>query len=194
MNVRPYRPALIATASDHALWRPAIVLCGTAILALAAQVSVPLPFSPVPVTGQTLAVLLLGGALGARLGALTVAAYVVAGAAGLPVFAGGAAGAARLVGPTGGYLVGFIAAAAIVGWAAERGWTTRVTRTIAAMLLGEAAIYAFGLAWLARFPLPVSLFDAGLLPFVVGDIYKVGVAVALLHPATRAVQRARHTG
>jgi biotin transport system substrate-specific component len=183
------RPIALSLVPEGAFWRIALISAGTALLALAARIEIPLPFSPIPVTGQTFAVLLIGAALGSRLGAVTVGAYILVGTAGLPVFAGGAMGIARLIGPTGGYLAGFIVAAAIVGWLAERGWTRTVPLTIAAMLIGEAAIYLFGLAWLTRFPLVVGLLDAGLLPFVVGDLYKLALAVAVLPPITRRVNR-----
>ncbi len=183
------RPIALVLAPDGILWRVALVMVGTAILAMSARVAIPLPFSPVPVTGQTLAVLLIGAVLGARLGAATVGAYLLEGLVGLPVYAGGAAGLVQLTGPTGGYLVGFVAAAACVGWAAERGWTRTIVATVLAMLVGEALIYAFGLAWLARFPLPVSPLDAGLIPFIPGDLYKVALAVAVLPPVTRVAAR-----
>lgn len=173
-------PFTLATAG--VLWRIAVVVAGSAVIAAAAQVAVPLPYSPVPVTGQTFAVLLVAGTLGARLGAASVALYVIEGLIGLPVFAGGASGAARLVGPTGGYLVGFVAAAVVVGALVERGFGRRVWMCAVAMLAGEVVIYAFGLAWLARFPLPVGLLEAGLVPFLVGDAYKL-VAAALALPA-----------
>lgn len=173
-------PFTLATAS--VLWRIAVVVAGSAVIAAAAQVAVPLPYSPVPVTGQTFAVLLVAGTLGARLGAASVALYVIEGLIGLPVFAGGASGVARLVGPTGGYLVGFVAAAVVVGALVERGFGRRVWTCAVAMLAGEVVIYAFGLAWLARFPLPVGVLEAGLVPFLVGDAYKL-VAAALALPA-----------
>ena len=179
------RPFLLTLVPEGTLWRVALVVFGTALLALAARIEIPLPFSPVPVTGQTFAVLVLAAALGARLGVATVTLYILEGIVGLPVFAGGAAGLARLTGPTGGYLVGFIVAAAIIGWAAERGWTMRVPTTVAAMLIGEAAIYAIGLAWLSRFPLPVGVLEAGLYPFIAGDVYKIALAVAVLPLITR---------
>jgi biotin transport system substrate-specific component len=181
------QPLALAVAPSGVAVRVALVVLASALLALCARVEVPLPFSPVPVTGQTLAVLLVGASLGARLGALSVALYVIEGLAGLPVFAGGASGVARLTGATGGYLVGFVVAAAIVGWAAERGWTRSVPRTVIAMLLGEMAIYAFGLAWLARFPLTVTPVQAGLIPFIAGDLYKIALATVLLPPLTRRV-------
>jgi biotin transport system substrate-specific component len=179
------RPFALALAPDGALWRVALVVLGTMLLALAARIEIPLPFSPVPVTGQTFGVFVLAAALGARLGAVTVTAYIVEGIVGLPVFAGGASGIARLTGATGGYLVGFVVAAMLIGWAAERGWTKRIPTTVAAMLIGEAAIYAIGLAWLSRFPLPVGVLEAGLYPFIAGDVYKIALAVAVLPLITR---------
>lgn len=186
------RPHLIALAFVPAsvTWRIVLVVIGSLLIGLAAQISIPLPFSPVPVTGQTLAVMLVAASLGARLGAASVALYVAEGLLGLPVFAGGASGAARLLGPTGGYLVGFVAAAAVVGWLAELGWAARVWKCALALILGEVVLYVFGLAWLARFPLQVSLVEAGLLPFLVGDAYKVAV-VALAVPTAARFTRPR---
>jgi biotin transport system substrate-specific component len=189
MRIALVRPIVLAALPEGALRRIIVVVLGAALLALAARVEIPLPFSPVPVTGQTFALLVIGASLGARLGALTVAAYVLEGILGLPVFAGGASGIARLVGPTGGYLVGFVVASAIVGWLAERGWTRTIPSTAAAMLIGEAAIYLFGLAWLSRFPLTVGVLDAGLVPFLAGDLYKLALAVVVLPPITRRVER-----
>jgi biotin transport system substrate-specific component len=158
-------------------------LAGSWLIALSAQVAIPLPFSPVPVTGQTLAVLLVGALLGSRRGSLAVLAYIAQGLAGLPVFAGGALGMARLLGPTGGYLVGFAAAAFLVGLLAERGWDRRVLTTAAAMILGNLVIYAIGALWLAPFVggLEQAL-ATGVLPFIPGDLVKI-VAAALLLPA-----------
>lgn len=188
MRLAASRPIVLTFVPDSTLWRVALVVVGTAFLALAARIQIPLPFSPVPVTGQTLAVLLIGASLGARLGAATVALYVAEGVVGLPVFAGGTSGLLRLTGPTGGYLVGFIAAAFVVGWLVERGWDRRVWTAAVAMLLGEAAIYVFALIWLSRFPLTVGLLDAGLWPFIAGDVYKLLVA-ALLLPTARRLTR-----
>ena len=160
-----------------------LILCGSLLIALSAHVAIPLPFSPVPITGQTLAVLLVGALLGSRRGALCLLAYLAEGLAGLPVFApGGAPGLARLLGPTGGYLVGFVAAAYVTGRLAEEGWDRRVLSTIAAMLLGSAVIYTCGVSWLA---VPLGLekaLVAGLYPFIPGDLVKV-VLAALLLPA-----------
>ncbi|MDE3102864.1 MAG: biotin transporter BioY [Chloroflexota bacterium] len=183
------RPLVSAVVPDRVAWRVAAVVVGSALIGLAAQVRIPLPFSPVPVTGQTFAVLLVSAALGARLGVASTVLYVAEGLAGLPVYAGGNAGLAELAGPTGGYLVGFVAAAAVVGALAQRGWDRRLATSVLAMLAGEIAIYAFGLLWLARFPLPVPLLDAGLLPFVVGDAYKLVLAALALPAAWRVVRR-----
>jgi len=114
------RPIALVVLPGSLVWKLVLVLAGSALIALSAQVRFPLPFSPVPVTGQTFAVLLVAAALG-RLGLASVIAYLVEGAIGLPVFAGGAFGVATMVGPTGGYLIGFALAAALVGSAAERG-------------------------------------------------------------------------
>ena len=139
-----FRPAFTSTKSGL-LFDAAVVLVGSAFIALMAQVSVPLPFSPVPITGQTLAVLLVGALLGTARGAMTAALYLGWGIVGLPVFAGGTFGLARLAGPTGGYLVGFIAAAAVVGHLAQRGWDRRPRTCALALAIGNLVIYLFGL-------------------------------------------------
>lgn len=182
------RPIALVVLPGSLLWKLVLVLAGSALIALAAQVRIPLPFSPVPVTGQTFAVLLVAAALG-RLGLASVIAYLIEGAIGLPVFAGGGFGVATIVGPTGGYLIGFALAAALVGSAVERGWDRHLVTALAAMLLGEVAIYACGLAWLARFALPVPLLDAGLLPFIPGDLVKLALASLALPAAWRLVRR-----
>lgn len=181
----PLRPLAMTLVPSGLAWRVLVVVAGSALVALAAQVRIPLPFSPVPVTGQTFAVLLVAAALGARLGPASLGLYVLEGAVGLPVFAGGNAGLATLSGATGGYLVGFVAAAAVVGALAQRGWDRRFATAALAMLAGEVVIYACGLAWLARFPLPVGLLDAGLTPFLVGDAYKLVLAALALPAAWR---------
>lgn len=166
-------------APQRAFVRIATVPVSSLLIALAAQVAIPLPFTPVPVTGQTFAILVVAATLGSRLGAASVALYVIEGLVGLPVFAGGASGLARLTGPTGGYLVGFVAAAALVGALSDHGWCRRLGTRAFAMILGEIVLYAFGLAWLARFPLQVGVLEAGLLPFLVGDVYKTALAVVV---------------
>ena len=177
------------TLADFALpragvLRDALLIVGASIVtALAARVAIPLPWTPVPITGQTFAVLLAGAVLGARRGLLAQLLYLGEGAAGLPVFAGGAAGVAKLVGPTGGYLIAFPLAAAAVGALCERGWDRRFGSMLAAMLLGSSVLFALGLAQLSRFVPPDALLAQGLLPFVAGDLVKASLA-ALAFPAT----------
>jgi biotin transport system substrate-specific component len=156
-----------------------IVIFGAVILGLSAQVKVYLPISPVPITGQTFAVLMLAALLGSNRSVLAIIAYLVEGIAGLPVFAGGI-GPAALIGPTGGYLIGFIAVAYVVGRLAEMGWDRRVGTTILAMLIGEIVLYSFGVCWLAVMTNIRTALTVGLYPFIVGDILKVALAAAVL--------------
>ncbi len=156
----------------------ALVLTGSWLIALSAQIEIPL--WPVPFTAQTFGVLLVAALLGSRRGALTVLTYLAQGAMGLPVFAGGAAGIVRFAGPTGGYLIGFVAAAFVVGWLSERGWDRHVLATSVAMLLGNITIYAFGLPWLANFVGWEAALGAGFLPFVAGDLIKIALAALVL--------------
>ncbi len=159
----------------------AVIVAASLFIALMAHVRLPLPFTPVPLTGQTFAVLLVGAALGSRRGTAAVLVYLAEGALGLPVFAGGA-GLAYLLGPTGGYLFGFLAAAWLSGRFAERGNDRRLATAWVGFLAGEAAIYALGVPWLALFvgfPQAVAL---GLLPFLLGDFLKA-LAAGLLLPA-----------
>ena len=162
--------------------RNALLIMGASVMtALAAQIAIPLPWTPVPVTGQSFAVLLTGMVLGSRRGFLALVLYLAEGAAGLPVFAGGGAGAALLLGPTGGYLIAFPLAAALTGFLAERSWDRRLLSTLAAMLIGSSVIFAGGLAWLARFVPPDQLLVTGLIPFIPGDVVKALLA-ALAFP------------
>ena len=173
----------------HAIaYDAALVLGGSMFVALAAQVAIRLPFSPVPVTGQTLAVLLVGALLGSRRGAWSLLAYLLEGLAGLPVFAGGASGPAYALGPTGGYLLGFVAAAFVVGWRAERGWDRRLGSTALAMVAGNVAIYACGLGWLALFVGRQAL-ALGLFPFLAGDLVKLVLAAIALPLGWRLIGR-----
>jgi biotin transport system substrate-specific component len=167
----------------------ALLLLGAdAFIALSAQVRFPLPFTPVPVTGQTFAVLLTGALLGSRLGAASILSYWAMGACGLPVFSGWGAGWAVASGPTGGYILGFIAAAFVVGWFAERGWD-RGRRIIIPLLIGNALIYLLGLPWLARFVGPQAVLEAGLWPFIPGDLLKLAAAAVALPTGWTAVER-----
>lgn len=176
--------AEVGTAPGRAAIVAAKVLGGTAALALSAKVQVPLP--PVPMTMQTLVVLLLGVAYGPRLGALTVAAYLLEGLAGLPVFAGAAAGPAYMAGPTGGYLLGFVPAAWAAGALAERGWARTLPRGFAAMLAGHALVFAPGVAWLAGFVGLERAVAAGLVPFLVGTVVKSALGAAVMAAGRRA--------
>jgi biotin transport system substrate-specific component len=162
------------------LYDATLILAGSLLIGLSARLAIRLPFSPVPITGQTLAVLLAGALLGSRRGALSVLAYLGEGVAGLPVFAGGAGGIAHLAGPTGGYLAGFVLAALVVGWLAERGWDRHPGTTALAMLLGSAAIYVPWLPWLAAFVGGERALVLGLYPFLAGDLLKLALAAALL--------------
>ena len=163
-----------------------LVLAGSALLAISAQIKIPL--YPVPVTGQTLVVLMIGMAYGSRLGAATLLAYLVEGGMGLPVFAGGGAGWATLAGPTGGYLIGFLVAAFILGLLAERGMGRGPVSTALAMLVGTALIYVFGVTHLSGFIGFEKAVAAGLLPFLYGDALKLIVAAGLMPLAWRGVR------
>lgn len=173
------------------LVRAALVLGGAALVAIAAQISIPLPFTPVPITGQTFAVVLVGASLGSLLGATSLTVYVVAGMVGAPVYADGASGADVLSSPTGGYLVGFVAAAALTGWLAQKRWDRTLSSSISAMLCGNVLIYACGLVWLQH-ELGTSAqktLELGLYPFVIGDLVKIYLAAVLLPAAWRLARR-----
>lgn len=168
-----------------------LVVGFAALTALLAQVRVPLGFTPVPITGQTLAVLLSGAALGSRLGAASQTLYVAAGAVGLPVYTGAGSGWEHLTGATGGYLLGFVAAAFVVGRLAERRQDRAVATAIPAFLTGTVVVYAFGVTWLA-WSLGVDAtraMELGLVPFVVGDVMKALLAGMALPAAWRLADR-----
>jgi len=177
---------------DRRVREALLVFTGSLFVAGMAQVRLPLPFTPVPITGQTFAVLLVGAALGARLGVLSLALYLVEGLAGLPFFAGGASGLTALFGPTGGYLVGFVAAAYLVGLLAERGGDRRVRTAVPIFLAGEAVIYLFGLPWLGFFVGFRQALALGLFPFLVGDVLKLAAAALALPAAWRLSRHLRH--
>jgi biotin transport system substrate-specific component len=167
-----------------------LVLGGAGFVALAAQIKIDLGFTPVPITGQTFAVVLVGASLGALLGLASLGLYLFVGAAGAPVYADGTHGWDILTGPTGGYIVGFVFAAFLTGWLAQQQWDRRFNSAVAAMLTGNVVIYLFGLPWLAA-KLDTGLEDtleAGLYPFVVGDLLKLYLAGALLPAAWRLVR------
>jgi biotin transport system substrate-specific component len=167
-----------------------LVLGGAVFTGLLAQVAVPL--WPVPITGQTLAVMLVASTLGLVRGTLSMLVYAVLGVVGVPWFSGWSGGPSILVGPTGGYIVGFIVAAAIVGWSAERGGDRRILRAVATFLVATISVFAVGLPWLA-FALGTDLqqtLEFGLYPFIVGGLVKAFLA-ALIIPAAWWVQARR---
>jgi biotin transporter BioY len=172
----------VALPKTGILWDAVLVVGFACLTAAFAQIS--FWIGPVPVTGQTFAVLLAGALLGSRRGALSQLSYLSIGATGIPYWfaLGGPPGVARLIGPSGGYLIGFVAAAFLVGWLAERGWDRRVWTAIPAMLGGSIVIYIFGLSWLTHFVTGSAVLQAGLYPFIIGDVIKV-VAAALVLPS-----------
>jgi len=164
-----------------------LVVLASLLTAAAAQAAIQLSWSPVPVTGQTLAVLLAGAALGPRRGAMAMLLYLAEGAAGLPFFAGGAGGAHLLLGPSGGYLLAFPFAAMLTGLLATRGWDRRPLATFAAMLLGSVVVLALGALQLSRFVPRGAVLAGGVLPFVAGDLVKAALAAGLLPAAWKLV-------
>lgn len=173
-----------------------LVLAFSALNALAAQISIPLPWTPVPITGQTFAVLLTGAVLGSRLGLATLVLYLIEGAVGLPVFAGGTGGWPVLISPSAGYLFAFPLAAGLVGLFAERSWDRRPLTMGLAMIAGSAVIYALGLVWLGgwlglsgQYPGFYELLTMGMIPFLPGDVLKALLAMALLPGAWRLLRR-----
>jgi len=170
-----------------------LVLIGLSagLIAGSAQISIALPFTPVPITGQTFAVLLVGASLGTVRGGASALLYVLLGIAGAPVYAHGAQGWAVITGASGGYLVSYPFASALTGWLAERHWDRRFSSAVGAMLTGNVLIYLFGLPWLALV-LGTGLertLELGLYPFVPGDTFKLYLAAALLPAAWRTVGR-----
>jgi biotin transport system substrate-specific component len=187
----------VRAAADARLVSVAAVLGVTVLTALAAQVSVPLPFTPVPFTLQPMVVLLGGAALGARLGASSQALYLLLGIAGLPVFAASPIlpqGAARLLGPTGGFLLAYPLAAFVAGWLAERRFDRQYLTSLAAMAAGLAIVFAGGLGWLAYGPTALGLGGAvqsALVPFLAADLVKLCLAAGVLPTIWRFVGRDR---
>jgi biotin transport system substrate-specific component len=182
---------LLTTISRNAEMKTAIraasVLLLAAMTAAAAQISIPLPFTPVPFTLQPMVVLLGGAVLGARLGMAAQVVYLLAGIAGLPVFAASAVlpqGALRLLGPTGGYLMSYPFAAFLTGLLAERGFDRRYLTSALAMGAGLIVVFACGVLWLAFLARPAAGLDAalrtGFYPFIPADIFKVLVAAAVM--------------
>lgn len=169
-----------------------LVLGVSWLIALSAQYSIQIPFSPVPITGQTLVVLLAGLVLGKYRASGAVGLYLLQGAAGLPFFAGGNAGLAVLIGPTGGYLFGFLAAAYIVGMLSELRHRRSLWQAASALLIGNLLIYIFGLVWLARFVGEARVLSMGLYPFLVGDGLKLVAALILVWGNSALVKAPQH--
>ncbi|MCS0646860.1 biotin transporter BioY [Curtobacterium flaccumfaciens] len=180
ITLAAHRPLADALLPRTAVVSTALVLGGALLTAGAAQVSVPI--WPVPITGQTLAVLLVGSALGARRGALSMLVYALLGVVGLPVFADGSAGVGVLVGPSGGYIVGFVAAAALVGWVAERFGDRPLRNALLSFALGTVVTFVAGMAWLAvalGLDLQQTL-QYGLYPFVLGGVVKTVIGAGVI--------------
>lgn len=160
-----------------------LVILGSLLLAALAQVKIILPFTPVPVTGQTFGVLLIGAALGSKRGAASILLYITEGLMGLPFFAGGGSGLGILSGATAGYLVGFIGAAYAVGWLAEQGLERSVRTSIIPFIVGTVIIYTCGVLWLSvMFGSLSKAITLGLVPFLIGDGIKL-IAASLMLPA-----------
>ncbi|HEX6315538.1 MAG TPA: biotin transporter BioY, partial [Gemmatimonadaceae bacterium] len=157
-----------------------LIIGGSLWIAAAAQVRIVLPFTPVPITGQTFAVLLFGALYGARRGAATAITYLMLGIMGLPVFSAAPPGLAALLSPTAGYLAGYVPAAWVTGALSERGWDRKPLTAALAMLLGSVVLFACGLLWLGRFTGWDLVIQTGLLPFIPGDLLKIALATALL--------------
>ncbi len=203
----PKIPNMSSTAIVPTLVRPnnrvaalvadaVLVALGVGLLALSAQISIPLPNTPVPITGQTFGALLVGGAYGASRGFVTFAAYLVVGGLGYGVFADHASGwsVLKLSSATGGYLVGMLVAAAFVGWMADRGWDRNPWRSVPTMVLGNIVIYAFGFLWLkhATGLSTHGAWVAGVRPFLPGDAIKIVLAAGLLPAGWWVRDKIRH--
>jgi biotin transport system substrate-specific component len=180
---------------SSALTQALFVVGGIGFIALLAQISIPVPGSPVPVTGQTLAVLLIGTTYGARLGFITFASYLLAGIAGAPIFAHSATsanhGIARLTGATGGYLVGMLVASLLLGYLADRKADQKFTTSFPALLLGDLVIFTFGLTWLHS-SLDMTwaqTFKAGFTPFFLGEALKIAITATSLPLVWRRISR-----
>ena len=195
-------PSLLPATRDRTLAEAALVLVGTVILVISAKISV--PFFPVPMTLQTLAVMAIAAAYGMRLGTMTVVASPAAGFVGLPVYPApppAAAGPLYFLGPTGGFLAGFILLALIVGYAADRGWDRSFIRLFGAMIAADVVVFILGFAWLALFAQAgghtgigfAGAWTYGVMPFLLGDLLKIALAAALV-PASWGLLGGRTQG
>jgi biotin transport system substrate-specific component len=190
----------IVTVAD--VWRPcektwaclydlSLIVVGSFLIGLSAQIAIGWP---VPFTMQTFAVLMIGALFGARRGSITVLVYLLEGAVGLPVFSYGRGGFLIFLGPTGGYLVGFVIAAYLTGLLAQSGWDRKIITTILAMVLGNVVIYAFGLFWLSHLVNFNNALKTGLYPFIVGDLIKIALAAILLPSGWKLLGHYKHSG
>jgi biotin transport system substrate-specific component len=193
----PARTLVLADVIPGARVRDAVLVTGAALLtALLAQVSIPVAGSPVPITGQTLAVVLTAAALGPLRGFAGQALYVLLGAVGLPFYSDAASGFHVIAGATGGYLIGFLPAAYLIGLAARQGQDRRITRALPLFALGQLVIFAIGVPWLAVAAdlSPAAAIDAGFTPFLVGGLVKAAIAGVALPGAWWVVRRADRLG
>ncbi|MBT7520476.1 MAG: biotin transporter BioY [Candidatus Marinimicrobia bacterium] len=157
------------------------IILGSFLIAVLAQISIPLPFTPIPISAQTIGVILVGGLLGARRGAMAVLTYLMEGAIGLPVFAQMKAGAHVLVGPTAGYLWGFVFAAFLIGYLAEKGWTVKPTSSFFSCFAATTLILVLGTLYLAAFSVGFNeALIMGFYPFLVGDVVKSSICAGLI--------------
>jgi len=191
LSLAPSRPVLADRVLPRSLATDAaLVVGGAALTALLAQVEVPL--WPVPITGQTLAVLLVGASLGAARGAVSMVLYALLGVLGAPVFSDWSGGPAVLLGTTGGYIVGFVLAAAFTGWLAQRRWERGLVRGLLAFIAGSGVVFLVGLPWL-KLSLGLTwaqTLQGGLFPFIVGGVVKAVIAALVLRGAWALVDRA----
>ena len=190
-SVTPSNLSATVLPRTSAITKGLLIFGGALFLAALAQVAIPVPGSPVPVTGQTLGVLLLATAYGANLGASTFALYLLIGLAGAPVFANQGHGLERLIGPTGGYLVGMLIASWVLGALAGRKWDQRFLSAITTMFIGNIIIFTFGLIWLHEYTGKdwAWTFGAGLTPFIFGEILKIVIAGTSLPALWKVVGR-----
>lgn len=183
------RSAVFPRATTYS--KALLVTFGALFIGGLAQIALPIPGSPVPVTGQTLGVLLVGAGYGSTLGLSTLVTYLLIGIAGAPIFAKGGSGLGHLTGPTGGYLIGMLVASLLVGALAGRKWDQKVRSALPAMLLGDAVIFSFGLFWLHEYTSKswAWTISAGFTPFIIGEVLKIAIAGTSLPLVWRFVQR-----
>lgn len=195
ISLAPRRPVLADRVLPRSLVTDAALVAGGAALT-AALAQVYVPMWPVPITGQTLAVLLVGASLGALRGGLSMALYALVGALGAPVYSEAQGGLATLLGPTGGYIVGFVLAAALTGWLAQRRFDRTLVRGMLAFVAGSAVVFAIGLPWLHAVigGTWAEALQGGLYPFVIGGLIKAAIAALVLRGAWSLVDRADRRG